>query len=111
MYKCYFGKPNTELGKSLPFGNSWIWKLHIRVVPRPTLLVGRTVAIKRLYASPGLPCYPYLQQPRSYVTWLFGMFTAQKCLKQKKSYTNCIPGEVFSLYFLFQDFPPTMMPF
>jgi hypothetical protein len=35
------------------------------------------------------------------------MLTAQKSLKPKK----CIPGEVFSLYFLLQASPPTMMPF
>jgi hypothetical protein len=39
------------------------------------------------------------------------MPTAQKSLKQKKSLKNSIPGEVFSLYFLHQVFPPTMMPF
>jgi hypothetical protein len=39
------------------------------------------------------------------------MLTAQKSLKQKKSEKNHIPGELFSLYFLLQDFPPTMMPF
>jgi hypothetical protein len=39
------------------------------------------------------------------------MLTAQKLLKQKKSEKNSIPGEEFSLYFLLQDFPPTMMPF
>jgi hypothetical protein len=39
------------------------------------------------------------------------MITAQKSLKQKNSVKNCIPEEVFSLYFLLQDFPPTMMPF
>ncbi len=39
------------------------------------------------------------------------MLIAKKFLKQKKIWENCIPGEVFSLYFLLQDFPPTMMPF
>jgi hypothetical protein len=34
-----------------------------------------------------------------------------KNLLSKKIGKNCIPGEVFSLYFLLQDFPPTMMPF
>jgi hypothetical protein len=38
------------------------------------------------------------------------MLTAQKSLKQKNSEKNNVPGEVFSLYFLLQDFPPTMMP-
>jgi hypothetical protein len=37
--------------------------------------------------------------------------TSTKSLKQKNSDKNCIPGDVFSLYFLLQDFPPTMMPF
>jgi hypothetical protein len=54
---------------------------------------------------------PYLPGPRSYVTWLFWMLTAQKSLKWKNSEKNHIPGEVFSLYILLQDFPPTMMPF
>jgi hypothetical protein len=39
------------------------------------------------------------------------MITAQKYLKQNNSEKNCISGEVLSLYFLLQDFPPTMMPF
>jgi hypothetical protein len=39
------------------------------------------------------------------------MITAQKSLKQNNSEKIFIPGEVFSLYFLLQDFPPTMMPF
>jgi hypothetical protein len=39
------------------------------------------------------------------------MLTAQKSLRQNNSEKNRIPGEVFSLYFWLQDFPPTMMPF
>jgi hypothetical protein len=33
------------------------------------------------------------------------MLTAKKYLKQKNSEKNCIPGEVFSLHVLIQDFP------
>jgi hypothetical protein len=39
------------------------------------------------------------------------MLTAQKVLKQKNSGKNRIPGEVFSLSVLLQDFPPTMVHF
>jgi hypothetical protein len=39
------------------------------------------------------------------------MLTAKKSLKQNNSEKYHIPGEVFSLYFLLKDFPPTMMRF
>jgi hypothetical protein len=39
------------------------------------------------------------------------MLTAQKSLKQKYSEKNSILGQVFSLYLLLLDFPPTLMPF
>jgi hypothetical protein len=39
------------------------------------------------------------------------MLTEKKSLEQKNSMKNHIPGEVFSLYVLLQDFHPTMMPF
>jgi hypothetical protein len=32
-------------------------------------------------------------------------------ISETKNYENCVPGQVFSLYFLLQDFPPTMMLF
>jgi hypothetical protein len=51
---------------------------------------------------------PYLW-PRSCVTWLFLMLTPKKAPEQKSE--KCIPREMSSLYFLLQDFPPTMMPF
>ncbi len=34
-----------------------------------------------------------------------------KNLWRKKLWINIIPGEVFFLYFLLQDFPPAMLPF
>jgi hypothetical protein len=39
------------------------------------------------------------------------MLTAQKIPKEKNLDKNCVPGEVFSLSVLLQDFSPTMIHF